>query len=154
MVPVDVGKKYRNYFLQDVVMRKMEKVFSKVPQGEGDLAPLPKGTARLLSEVLGNGRCSFPALPGWDLLCIPSLVGLPPPALPSPGFAPPFSASPLNTGLSSPSSARLALSFDLDSLLTWLSPLPIPKAELDPELLTAPCGAGMGPVPELEEIGG
>jgi len=34
MVPVDVGKKYRNYFLQDVVMRKMEKVFSKVPQGE------------------------------------------------------------------------------------------------------------------------
>ncbi|TFJ97025.1 E3 ubiquitin-protein ligase TRIM41 [Platysternon megacephalum] len=32
-VPVDVGKKYRNYFLQDVVMRKMEKVFRKVPQG-------------------------------------------------------------------------------------------------------------------------
>lgn len=34
MVLVDVGKKYRNYFLQDVVMRKMEKAFSKVPQGE------------------------------------------------------------------------------------------------------------------------
>lgn len=33
MVPVDVGKKFRNCFLQDVVMRKMEKVFSKVPQG-------------------------------------------------------------------------------------------------------------------------
>ncbi|OXB74413.1 UNVERIFIED_CONTAM: hypothetical protein H355_002478, partial [Colinus virginianus] len=32
MVLVDVGKKYRNYFLQDVVMRKMEKAFSKVPQ--------------------------------------------------------------------------------------------------------------------------
>ena len=30
MVLVDVGKKYRNYFLQDVVMRKMEKAFSKV----------------------------------------------------------------------------------------------------------------------------
>lgn len=35
MVPVDVGKKFRNCFLQDVVMRKMEKVFSKVPQGGG-----------------------------------------------------------------------------------------------------------------------
>lgn len=34
MVPVDVGKKYGNCFLQDVVMRKMEKVFSKVPKGE------------------------------------------------------------------------------------------------------------------------
>lgn len=33
MVPVDVGKKFRNCFLQDVVMRKMGKVFSKVPQG-------------------------------------------------------------------------------------------------------------------------
>ncbi|NWQ97734.1 TRI41 ligase, partial [Burhinus bistriatus] len=39
MVPVDVGKKYRNYFLQDVVMRKMEKVFSKVPQADITLDP-------------------------------------------------------------------------------------------------------------------
>ncbi|XP_006270090.4 E3 ubiquitin-protein ligase TRIM41 [Alligator mississippiensis] len=39
MVPVDVGKKYRNYFLQDVVMRKMEKVFSKVPQADVTLDP-------------------------------------------------------------------------------------------------------------------
>ncbi|NXE16562.1 TRI41 ligase, partial [Lophotis ruficrista] len=39
MVPVDVGKKYRNYFLQDVVMRKMEKIFSKVPQADVTLDP-------------------------------------------------------------------------------------------------------------------
>ncbi|NWS63414.1 TRI41 ligase, partial [Chunga burmeisteri] len=39
MVPVDVGKKYRNYFLQDVVMRKMEKIFSKVPQADITLDP-------------------------------------------------------------------------------------------------------------------
>ncbi|CAM4636684.1 unnamed protein product [Lepidochelys olivacea] len=38
-VPVDVGKKYRNYFLQDVVMRKMEKVFRKVPQADVTLDP-------------------------------------------------------------------------------------------------------------------
>lgn len=50
MVPVDVGKKYRNYFLQDVVMRKMEKVFSKVPQGEQTWRD------KLRSEILGNGR--------------------------------------------------------------------------------------------------
>lgn len=48
MVPVDVGKKYRNYFLQDVVMRKMEKVFSKVPQGERDLGvPRPPPPPRI-----------------------------------------------------------------------------------------------------------
>lgn len=34
MVPVDTGKKYRNYFLIDVLMRKMEKVFTKAPQGK------------------------------------------------------------------------------------------------------------------------
>ncbi|OPJ79457.1 tripartite motif-containing protein 52 [Patagioenas fasciata monilis] len=39
MVPVDVGKKYGNCFLQDVVMRKMEKVFSKVPKAEVTLDP-------------------------------------------------------------------------------------------------------------------
>ncbi|XP_010223338.1 PREDICTED: uncharacterized protein LOC104577555 [Tinamus guttatus] len=39
MVPVDVGRKNRNYFLQDVVMRKMEKVFSKVPQADVTLDP-------------------------------------------------------------------------------------------------------------------
>lgn len=39
MVLVDVGKKYRNYFLQDVVMRKMEKAFSKVPQADITLDP-------------------------------------------------------------------------------------------------------------------
>ncbi|XP_069738060.1 E3 ubiquitin-protein ligase TRIM41 [Phaenicophaeus curvirostris] len=39
MVPVDVGKKYRNYFLQDVVLRKMEKVFSKVPHADITLDP-------------------------------------------------------------------------------------------------------------------
>ncbi|NXH59718.1 TRI41 ligase, partial [Rhabdornis inornatus] len=39
MVPVDVGKKFRNCFLQDVVMRKMEKVFSKVPQADVTLDP-------------------------------------------------------------------------------------------------------------------
>ncbi|NXK00348.1 TRI41 ligase, partial [Corythaixoides concolor] len=39
MVPVDVGKKYRNYFLQDVVLRKMEKVFGKVPQADVTLDP-------------------------------------------------------------------------------------------------------------------
>ncbi|XP_074873109.1 E3 ubiquitin-protein ligase TRIM41 [Carettochelys insculpta] len=39
MVPVDVGRKYRNYFLQDVVMRKMEKVFRKVPQADVTLDP-------------------------------------------------------------------------------------------------------------------
>uniref|UniRef100_A0A8D0L314 RING-type E3 ubiquitin transferase n=1 Tax=Sphenodon punctatus TaxID=8508 RepID=A0A8D0L314_SPHPU len=39
MALVDVGKKYRNYFLQDVVMRKMEKVFSKVPRAEVTLDP-------------------------------------------------------------------------------------------------------------------
>ncbi|XP_075769697.1 E3 ubiquitin-protein ligase TRIM41 [Pelodiscus sinensis] len=38
-VPVDVGKKSRNYFLQDVVMRKMEKVFKKVPQADVTLDP-------------------------------------------------------------------------------------------------------------------
>ncbi|RLV62486.1 hypothetical protein DV515_00019266, partial [Chloebia gouldiae] len=39
LVPVDVGKKFRNCFLQDVVMRKMEKVFSKVPQADVTLDP-------------------------------------------------------------------------------------------------------------------
>lgn len=39
MVLVDVGKKYRNYFLQDVVMRKMEKAFSKVPRADITLDP-------------------------------------------------------------------------------------------------------------------
>ncbi|KAM6472617.1 E3 ubiquitin-protein ligase TRIM41 [Liasis olivaceus] len=39
MVPVDAGKKYRNYFLIDVLMRKMEKVFSKAPQAELTLDP-------------------------------------------------------------------------------------------------------------------
>ncbi|XP_054150877.1 LOW QUALITY PROTEIN: E3 ubiquitin-protein ligase TRIM41-like [Melozone crissalis] len=39
MIPVDVGRKFRNCFLQDVVMRKMEKVFSKVPQADVTLDP-------------------------------------------------------------------------------------------------------------------
>ncbi|XP_070594025.1 E3 ubiquitin-protein ligase TRIM41 [Erythrolamprus reginae] len=34
LVPVDTGKKYRNYFLIDILMRKMEKVFSKAPQAD------------------------------------------------------------------------------------------------------------------------
>ncbi|XP_060095232.1 E3 ubiquitin-protein ligase TRIM41 [Heteronotia binoei] len=39
MVPVDTGKKYRNYFLVDTLMRKMEKVFCKVPQVDLTLDP-------------------------------------------------------------------------------------------------------------------
>ncbi|ETE61314.1 E3 ubiquitin-protein ligase TRIM41, partial [Ophiophagus hannah] len=39
MVPVDTGKKYRNYFLIDVLMRKMEKVFNKAPQADLTLDP-------------------------------------------------------------------------------------------------------------------
>ncbi|XP_063147423.1 E3 ubiquitin-protein ligase TRIM41 [Candoia aspera] len=39
MVPVDAGKKYRNYFLIDILMRKMEKVFSKAPQADLTLDP-------------------------------------------------------------------------------------------------------------------
>ncbi|XP_066474048.1 E3 ubiquitin-protein ligase TRIM41 [Tiliqua scincoides] len=39
VVPVDPGKKYRNYFLVDVLMRKMEKVFYKVPQADLTLDP-------------------------------------------------------------------------------------------------------------------
>ncbi|XP_061475047.1 E3 ubiquitin-protein ligase TRIM41-like [Rhineura floridana] len=38
-LPVDTGKKYRNYFLIDVLMRKMEKVFCKVPQADLTLDP-------------------------------------------------------------------------------------------------------------------
>lgn len=59
MVPVDMGKKYRNYFLQDVVMRKMEKVFSKVPQGEqtwrNELIPQqnPGGKGQILPPGVG-----------------------------------------------------------------------------------------------------
>lgn len=52
-MPVDVGKKYRNYFLQDVVMRKMEKVFRKVPQGKGEQFFLP------LASGLGRARTLF-----------------------------------------------------------------------------------------------
>lgn len=39
VVPVDAGKKYRNHFLVDVLMRKMEKVFCKVPQADLTLDP-------------------------------------------------------------------------------------------------------------------
>ncbi|NXO02795.1 TRI41 ligase, partial [Rhinopomastus cyanomelas] len=39
MVPVDVGKRHRNHFLQDVVMRKMERVFGKIPQADVTLDP-------------------------------------------------------------------------------------------------------------------
>ncbi|XP_077180783.1 E3 ubiquitin-protein ligase TRIM41-like isoform X2 [Paroedura picta] len=39
MVPVDPGKKYHNYFLVDVLMRKMEKSFCKVPQVDLTLDP-------------------------------------------------------------------------------------------------------------------
>ncbi|XP_032064781.1 E3 ubiquitin-protein ligase TRIM41 [Thamnophis elegans] len=39
MLPVDTGKKYRNYFLIDVLMKKMEKVFSKAPQVDLTLDP-------------------------------------------------------------------------------------------------------------------
>ncbi|XP_062978248.1 E3 ubiquitin-protein ligase TRIM41 [Elgaria multicarinata webbii] len=39
MVPVDTGKKYRNYFLLDILMRKMEKIFCKAPQADLTLDP-------------------------------------------------------------------------------------------------------------------
>ncbi|XP_048347911.1 E3 ubiquitin-protein ligase TRIM41-like [Sphaerodactylus townsendi] len=39
MVAVDPGKKYRNYFLVDVLMKKMEKFFCKVPQVDLTLDP-------------------------------------------------------------------------------------------------------------------
>nr|XP_056723352.1 E3 ubiquitin-protein ligase TRIM41 [Euleptes europaea] len=39
MVPVDAGKKYRNCFLVDILMKKMEKVFSKIPQVDLTLDP-------------------------------------------------------------------------------------------------------------------
>ncbi|KAJ7317218.1 hypothetical protein JRQ81_003380 [Phrynocephalus forsythii] len=39
ILPVDTGKKYRNYFLVDVLMRKMEKVFCKAPQADLTLDP-------------------------------------------------------------------------------------------------------------------
>lgn len=64
MVPVDMGKKYRNYFLQDVVMRKMEKVFSKVPQGEqtwrNELIPQQNPRGKTKSFLLG-WDFSFPS---------------------------------------------------------------------------------------------
>ncbi|NWU96030.1 TRI41 ligase, partial [Upupa epops] len=39
VIPVEVGKKSRNHFLQDVVMRKMERVFGKIPQADVTLDP-------------------------------------------------------------------------------------------------------------------
>ncbi|CAI5767816.1 E3 ubiquitin-protein ligase TRIM41 [Podarcis lilfordi] len=39
MVPVDAGKKFRNYFLIDVLMKKMGKIFCQVPQAELILDP-------------------------------------------------------------------------------------------------------------------
>nr|XP_060615297.1 E3 ubiquitin-protein ligase TRIM41-like [Anolis sagrei ordinatus] len=39
MVAVDAGKKYQNYFLIDVLMKKMEKVFSKAPRVDLTLDP-------------------------------------------------------------------------------------------------------------------
>lgn len=88
MVPVDVGKKYRNYFLQDVVMRKMEKVFSKVPQGERNRGLLP---LELLREVLGSDSDPFPPSRGGISRVSPARGGEgSSPDLPFPDFAPPF----------------------------------------------------------------
>lgn len=72
MVLVDVEKKYRNYFLQDVVMRKMEKAFSKVPQGEKVLF-LPQIHLLGMGFLLGSFHL------GWDFPS--SSVRVPLPAL-------------------------------------------------------------------------
>lgn len=102
----------------------------------------------------GEQTLVLPHRPRLGSLVFPDLLRFPLLQLCLPTFPPPFSASSLNTGLFSPSSPPFASSFDLDCPLTWLSPLPIPKTELDPESLTVLYEAGMGLSPELKEIGG